>query len=154
MPIPPFDEAGNLPVGIHGATLAEIEARFGYTVRRQRMVAGLNDACRSLKEAGGKQVYLDGSFVSTKSEPGDFDACYEVSDDFDPDLLDPELLDFQPGRKSQRARYGGEFYLAEGVADFDSVTGKAILFVEFYQHDRRTGNDKGIITIDLLQEEL
>ena len=27
--IPPFDERGNLPPGIHQATLDDIEARFG-----------------------------------------------------------------------------------------------------------------------------
>ncbi|MGH9835208.1 MAG: DUF6932 family protein [Blastocatellia bacterium] len=42
--LPEFDEDGDLPVGIHEATLAEIEERFGRSTvsdRRVRLFVGL-----------------------------------------------------------------------------------------------------------------
>jgi hypothetical protein len=35
--IPPFDEAGNLPAGIHPATLDEIDRRFGVQSELRRV---------------------------------------------------------------------------------------------------------------------
>lgn len=151
MPITEFENSGNLPAGVHESDFSEIESRLAYNPKRVRLFEGFRDACRSLKEAGCSRVYLDGSFVSAKPEPGDFDACWEPDDNVDPDLLEPELLDFRNGRKAQKARFGGELFLADGVADFNS-SGRPILFVEFFQRDKITGADKGIIAVDLSKE--
>ena len=43
--------------------------------------------------------------------PGDFDGCWEEAG-IDFDLLDPVLLTFDPGRASQKAKYGGELFPA------------------------------------------
>ena len=43
--------------------------------------------------AGCRRAYVDGSFVTAKEVPGDFDGCWEA-EDVDPDALDPVLLDF------------------------------------------------------------
>ena len=39
-----------------------------------------------LKAAGCRTIYINGSFVTTKAEPGDFDACWD-KDDVDIDYL-------------------------------------------------------------------
>lgn len=141
--IPAFDpKTGNLPKGEHFATWAEIEARFGHTPWRQKLVNGLKRALEALRAAGCKKVYLDGSFVTEKERPGDFDACWEV-EGVNGDLLDEELLDFADGRAAQKAKYGGELFPAESNAD---TTGT--LFRAFFQQDR-DGNPKGVIVIDL-----
>lgn len=68
--IPPFDDAGCLPAGIHPATLAEIESRFGLTseVRRAQM-----DSVRWMVgialRAGVRRIVLNGSFVTDIMEP-------------------------------------------------------------------------------------
>lgn len=153
MPVPEFENFGNLPAGVHESNLVEVESRFAYNAKRVRLLDGFRDACRSLKQAGCSRVYLDGSFVSVKPEPGDFDACWEANNNVDPDLLEPELLDFRNGRKAQKARFGGELFLADEVADFD-LSGKPILFVAFFQRDKITRAVKGIIAVDLNKEQL
>ena len=60
----------------------------------------------SLKDAGCKTVYVDGSFVTGKERPGDFDACWE-EEGVDPTILDPVLLTFDAGRATQKAKYMG-----------------------------------------------
>jgi hypothetical protein len=77
--IPEFDERGNLPPGIHHSTWNEIVTRYATSVRRRELLDGLLDALRSLKGAGCATAYLDGSLVTSKNHPGDFDACWESS---------------------------------------------------------------------------
>ncbi len=78
--IPPFEQAsGNLPLGIHEATWDELVARFGYNQHRQALLAGLKVALQALGTAGCRRVYIDGSFVSAKELPGDFDGCWEAA---------------------------------------------------------------------------
>ena len=79
------------------------------------MLAGLRAALENLRSAGCLTAYVDGSFVSSKSEPGDFDACWEEAG-VDLDRLDPVLLTFDAGRAAQKANYGGEFFPASAVA--------------------------------------
>ena len=90
-------------------------------------------------------MYLNGSFVTAKEEPRDFDVCWEAKG-VDPSLLDPVFFDFSANRKGQKMRFGGELFPAEATADL-AGTG----FLE-YQRDRRTGRPKGILELDL--EEL
>ena len=40
-------------------------------------MAGLRAALESLKSAGCRTVYLNGSFVTSKEAPNDFDACWD-----------------------------------------------------------------------------
>ena len=96
----------------------------------------------SLRKAGCKRVYIDGSFVTRKAEPEDFDGCWEV-DGVDPDKLDPVLLKFANRRAEQKAKYRGELFLADTEADPAGTC-----FIDFFQQDK-DGNAKGIIAIDL-----
>jgi len=141
--IPGFDSAGNLPPGIHSSTWKQIEKRFGFTRRRQMLLHGLYGALRMLKAAGCRLVYLDGSFVTSKLEPGDFDACWGI-DGVDIERLDPVFLDFSNSRARQKQKYGGEFFPAELPED---ATGKT--FLGFFQIDKEAGSAKGILVIDL-----
>ena len=86
-------------------------------------------------------ILLDGSFVTSKLLPNDYDAVWE-SYDVDPDLLDPVLLDYSNGRAAMKAKYGGELFVASLRAQ------ERILFRDFFQIDRN-GVVKGIIEIDL-----
>ena len=144
MPIPDFDVAtGNLPAGIHVATWEEVEAAFGSSARRQRLLAGLLRAMQALRAAGCTRAYIDGSFATAKDAPGDFDACWEAQG-VDPNSLDPVLLDFSNRRAAQKAKYGGELFIANQAA---VPAGTA--FLDFFQRDKSTGDAKGIVAIDL-----
>lgn len=140
--IPPFDRRGNLPPGIHAATWPEFVARFGGTAHRVKLLDRLWGAMASLRDAGCKRLYVDGSFVSAKQVPNDFDGCWEL-EGVDPEKVDPTLLDFEDIRAAQKKTFGGELFIADWRAEPSGTC-----FVEFFQRDR-DGNNKGIIAIDL-----
>jgi hypothetical protein len=73
--IPPFQTNGNLPPGIHDATWTQITTRFGHTPHRLRLLAGLLDAAQALHQAGSQWILVNGSFVTSKIQPNDIDAC-------------------------------------------------------------------------------
>ena len=106
-------------------------------------MAGFRTALANLKSAGCRTVYLDGSFVTTKVIPNDYDACWD-EDGVDPVLLDPVLLTFDEGRAAQKAKYMGELFPASIIANAGGLS-----FLDFFQTDKETGNAKGIIAIDL-----
>ena len=134
---------GDLPPGVHFATWREIEDRLSFNQRRQRLLAGFRRACEELRRAGCRLVYLDGSIVTRKEHPGDFDACWDVQN-VDDDRLDPVFWDFSRGRAAQKQRFLGEFFPAQLPED---ATGKA--FLDFFRMNKFTGKPKGIVAIRL-----
>ena len=136
-----------LPAGIHRATLSEVEVFFGTNPHRRVLFVGLVQALKALRIAGCQRVYLDGSYVTGKPKPNDYDACWE-HEGVDADKLDPVFLDFDNLRANQKAKYGGEFFprCANGVP------GQPIL--DFFQRERYSGEIKGILSIDLTSDLL
>jgi hypothetical protein len=141
--IPPFDERGNLPSGIHKADWIELDGAFGSSLWRVTLLAGLREALVNLHEAGCRTAYIDGSFVTAKEQPGDFDACWD-SAGVNLAVLDRVLLDFSEDRKAQKARFGGELFPADMATE---PAGTHIL--DFFQRDRVSVQPKGIVEIDL-----
>ena len=105
-----------LPPGVHAADMTEVKKHFAYNQWRRQLYDGLQKACVSLVAAGCRSLYLDGSFVSEKPKPGDFDACWEP-DGVDLRLLDPVFLDFTKFHANQKLKFGGEFFPATTKAD-------------------------------------
>jgi hypothetical protein len=103
----------------------------------------LGAAIEALRRAGCRTVYIDGSFVTAKASPGDFDACWDM-EGVHPARLDPVLLTFDAGRRTQKATYGGELFPAQVTADEAGT-----VFLDFFQVDKRTGRSKGIIRLSL-----
>ena len=141
--IPGWLPNGDLPPGVHFATWREIEARLSFNPRRRRMLAGFRQACENLRRAGCRLVYLDGSFVSRKEHPGDFDVCWDIRN-VDDEMLDPVFWNFSQGRAAQKHRFLGEFFPAQLP---EGVTGRA--FMDFFQMNKLTGEPKGIVAIRL-----
>ncbi|WP_354634759.1 DUF6932 family protein [Planktothricoides raciborskii] len=112
--IPEFDENGNLPPGVHFCEWEEFVDRFGTTDLRLRLMRGLQMAMQQLKAAGCRTIYINGSFVTSKSDPGDFDACWD-REDVDIDYLRreaPQLLKYYD-RAGQKAKYKGELFASD-----------------------------------------
>lgn len=137
-----------LPAGIHVATLAEVEARFASNPKRRVQFRGFVAALTDLRGAGCRRAFLDGSFVTAKPRPGDFDACWDPTG-VNPAFLDPVLLTFENNRAAQKAKYHGELFPSTVPADRAGT-----IFVEFFQVDRFTGAPKGIVAIDLAAEPI
>lgn len=140
--IPPFDEEGSLPPGIHQADWQEFENRFGASPYRREILVGLRRALEALRVANCELSYIDGSFVTSKELPGDYDGCWSC-EGVDPEQLDPVLLDFSNGRAAQKAKYFGELFPAEFR---EGASGKT--WLNFFQEDT-DGRPKGIVAIDL-----
>jgi hypothetical protein len=139
--IPAFTPDGLLPPGVHQATWGEVVTRFGTNKHRKRLLKGLELALRHLRIAGCRRAYIDGSFVTQKERPGDYDVCYDPSG-MDPMLLDPVFFDFSANRAGQRAKYLGEFFPAFNPA------AAGYNYFQFFQQDSESGTDKGIVAID------
>lgn len=137
--IPKFDKIGNLLPGKHVATFAEVKTHFGTNSRRLWLLEGLNKLLIELKRAGCTEVWLDGSFVTKKELPGDYDVCYQIRG-VSPDLMDP--LIFSQNRDERKKKYRGDIF----PNTIEDGSGKP--FDEFFQEDR-DGNQKGIILIKL-----
>ena len=132
-----------LPPGLHTADLVEIESAFATNAWRRELFDGLVDASLRLLAAGCATIFLDGSFVTAKPKPGDYDACWDLTGVVRAQL-DPVFLDFGNGRAAQKAAFKGEFFPAQLIS---ADIGKP--FVEFFQVDRFTGKRKGILSISL-----
>jgi hypothetical protein len=104
-PIPLFDERGYLLPGIYETDEAEFNRRFGFNSYRQQLLTGLKAALVSLKQGGCERVYIGGSFITDKAEPGDIDGCFEglfINESaIDPIFLDSDL-------DAQNVKYGVE----------------------------------------------
>ncbi len=132
---------GYLPPGIHVAGLRDVANRFANNSHRARLMAGLLTACRDLSAAGCEELLLNGSFVSDKPFPGDYDAAWETSG-VDAYRLDPVLLDFSNNRAAMKAKYLGDLFPASAL----DATG--VLYRDFFKTDRN-GIEKGIVLINL-----
>ena len=140
--IPAFTAEGLLPPGVHVALWPEVVTRFGRNPQRQRLLRGLKSALDELKIAGCVRVYLNGSFVTAKEDPQDYDLCYEGRG-VDATLLHPVFFDFRGKRAAQKAKYLGELF----PSHFQAAIGYN--FFQFFQQHSLTGAAKGIVAIDL-----
>jgi hypothetical protein len=144
--IPDFGPDQKLPPGVHWATWEELTIRYGTSSWRRKLLRNLKVALLNLKQAGCFTAYLDGSFITGKERPGDFDGCWDTRG-VDPTKLDPlfiDLRDLMDGRRKQKLKYLGELVPATAVEGRSGMT-----YLEFFQTDKATGDRKGIIAIDL-----
>lgn len=132
-----------LPPGIYSVNWLEFTERFGNSPRRKQLLDGLLIALRLLQSAGCGLVFVDGSFVTAKHTPGDYDACWGVKG-VDPDLLNPVFLNFDNGRAAQKERFAGEFFPAELPEGESGQT-----FLDFFQTNKDDGSRKGIVCLNL-----
>jgi hypothetical protein len=81
--LPPFDDQGNLPVGIHPCTIEELEARFGSG--SEERITEMNELFQFLeaaKRAGVRRLMVNGSFVTGKLAPNDVDVVILPGPDY------------------------------------------------------------------------
>ena len=129
--IPPFDDSGWLPPGVHRATLAEIEDRFGHQseLRRVQMESVRWMVDLALR-AGVQRIVLNGSFVTDIMEPNDVDCVLLV----------------EPGRGNRAALRE----LRKGLPFLDIAVARARAFDEYLRSvfaADRAGTRKGMIEV-------
>lgn len=96
MPLPLFNEAGDLPPGIHQAHLSEVVSRFGSDARQRRIVARRLERIYTLAAFTGHlaRFVIFGSFITDKPQPNDVDVFLLMEDTFDVSRVsgEPRLL--------------------------------------------------------------
>jgi hypothetical protein len=126
--------------------MAEIEARFATSDHRVWLFHGIAQVVEALRWAGCRMMYLNGSYITAKDHPADFDGCWEPGG-VDGSKLDPVLLDFTNGRAAQKQKYRGEMFICS------LANGAVGTFLEFIQVEKHTGATKGIVAVRLDMNE-
>jgi hypothetical protein len=143
MPLPEMTDTGELPLGVHRASMEETLARFG-TGHPQRITVGerlsrIYDLAASTGHLARFIVY--GSFVTNKTEPNDVDLFLVMDDDFDGNQLETEpalLFD----HAAADAHFGASVFWVRRTTAF----GGEQAMVEYWQA-KRGGGQRGIIEI-------
>ena len=140
--IPEFDSSGLLPPGLHNASFGEIRAVLGFTKRRKRLIDGLERFVRVWNESGFLEYcVIDGSFATSKPEPGDIDALL---------IPKPESL-YSRGFSylAMTHSYDREFTKSEFDCEAFFTTGEGDLeeWMDFFATDRR-GRRRGLIKLE------
>jgi predicted nucleotidyltransferase len=80
MPLPNFNSEGDMPVGVHAATMEEIVARLGTgTAPRQNVTARLQRIYHLARATGKLERFvIFGSYVTDKPDPNDVDVILIV----------------------------------------------------------------------------
>jgi hypothetical protein len=80
-----FNEAGDLPIGIHEGTLADVIKHFGKGSLGREMVARRLERIYRFAVSTGQlsRFIIFGSFVTAKHEPNDVDIFMLMEDTFD-----------------------------------------------------------------------
>jgi hypothetical protein len=130
--IPPFNELGFLPPGIHLATLEEIDVRFGHASELRRVqMESVRWLIQLARRVGVQRIVLNGSFVTDIIEPNDVDCVLLVAPGGPADALADEELN------------AGLPFLdiaLVGQVDFDRFVGKIFAAGRF-------GEAKGMIEV-------
>ncbi len=108
MALPEFNSQGDLPEGLHQATLAEVLERFGPGSEARREATAVLQRIHQLVTATGKldRFVIFGSYITAKAEPQDVDVVLVMKDDFSLAACDEEtrmLFDHQRAEAEVRA---------------------------------------------------
>lgn len=95
-----------------------------------------------LRNAGCSVLFVDGSFVSDKKLPGDWDGCF-CTTGLDWSKADPLLADVLANRAAIQKKYRADLFPADCRERDSGVT-----FLEFFQKDDE-GRPKGIVALEL-----
>ena len=143
MPLPSFNEVGDLPPGIHPVSLSEAARRFGIGTARRSVLARRLERMYTLAVSTGHLVrfVVFGSFITGKPEPNDVDVFLLMEDTFDVSILTGELaLLFQHG--TAQDYFGSSVFWLRRAA----VVGDEEIAVNHWQV-KRDGTTRGLVEI-------
>ena len=140
-----YQDNGNLIKGSHPVTWEEFVMEFGYNARRMDLIHGLEQLICDLADCGCTAIYIDGSFVTKKRNPADFDACWKHNEaDVDLHKLKTKYPEIFTGSISaQKLIYKGEVRNAFDFADYDDC------YLHYFQKDKGDKSPKGIIQLNI-----
>jgi hypothetical protein len=144
MPLPEFDSHGDLPIGVHRASLDEVLARFGHDTPQRQLVTVRLLRVHELASGTGKleRFIIFGSYVTAKPDPNDVDIILVMRDDFQEQDYTDEVLPVLDHLRSQRELGASVFWTRPGAVLLETVDE----FVAYWQVTRELGR-RGIIEV-------
>ena len=144
MSIPAFDSRGDLPVGVHPATLTEVVARFGRGTPQRELVTARLVHIYELAYSTGKllRFVVFGSYVTEKPEPNDVDIILIMGDDFREEDYTKDILPVFNHLRAQAELGASIFWTRLGAGLLETVD-------EFIAHwqTTREQTSRGIIEV-------
>lgn len=144
MPLPPFNDMGDLPPGVYRATLDVVVERFGAVEgKRGLCTQRLQHICLLAQRTGHLQrLILFGSYVTAKQEPNDVDVMLVMEDSFRLEACPTEAQGLFDHAVAQ-ARYGASiFWVRPALLFHESIED----FVAYWQ-TKRDGSKRGIVEV-------
>ena len=140
---PAFDNSGDLPIGIYQATLTEILQHFGTGTRQRELVGQRLERIFMLAHSTGKvaRFIVFGSFVTTKSVPGDVDIFLLMEDSFNADEVYGEISLIFDHQEAQNILGASVFWIRKLAA-----IGGEQEAVEYWQI-KRDNTRRGIVEV-------
>ena len=144
MPLPNLNDAGELPIGIHQATIDEVIAQFGSgTLQREIVTARLQRIYQIAKDTGNlQQLIIFGSYITAKPEPNDVDVVIILSDDFDLTVCSEEVKRLLDHQQAENEFGASIFWIRPSLLLFETLDE----FIESWQI-KRDGTRRGIIEV-------
>jgi len=143
IPIPALNSNGDLPEGIHEATLGEVGDVFGASNRERVLLFQRLERIHNIAARTGHlaRFVVYGSFVTGKPAPNDVDVFIIFDDTFDASTCDAEAL-LLLNHATADSHFGASVFWLRRPAAF----GGEQATIEFWQ-TKRDGGKQGIIEI-------
>jgi hypothetical protein len=141
--LPAFNQDGDLPPGVHRATLAEVLKRFAGGPVQRRLVGDRLKRLYQLALSTGQlaRFVVFGSFATAKLEPNDVDIVMLMDDAFDlASMSGDAALVFQ--HMEANTRFGASVFWTRR----SGAIGGEEAMIEYWQV-RREGGQRGIVEI-------
>ena len=139
--IPDFYDGYFLPDGDHDATWVDVQRRFGAGTTRSRLCEHMSKLILLARGCDFKEVYLFGSFISGKPDPGDIDLLWVYRADKYDSLSEScrELLNYA----TMKSRLGWDLWCC---SDDPAVVSDLL---SGWRKNKTKDKARGIIRIDL-----
>ena len=143
MSLPALEADGDLPIGVHPATLSEVMQRFGEVNPKRRVVAArLQRVCRlAWSTAQVARLIVFGSFITAKSVPNDIDIFLLMENSFDVSQTSGEVsLVFD--HTAAQSHFGASVFWLRRMAALEGEDAA----VEYWQI-KRDGGFRGVVDV-------
>lgn len=144
MPLPEFNEAGDLPRGVHPATLVEVLLKFAESSPQRRNVGVRLKRVYELAVSTGavSRFIIFGSFVSNNPHPNDVDVFLVMSNAFDLEAVTGETrLVFDHGMA--QAHFGASIFWLREISALPNIEASIAGW-----EVKRDGSVRGLVEID------
>jgi len=143
VPLPAITETGDLPQGVHRASLEEVLNQFGEATVQRRLVGMRLRRIYELAVTTGhvKRFIVFGSFVTGKREPNDVDVFLVMNDAFDLNQVTREArLVFD--HPAAQAHFGASIFWLRRLAALPNEEEAVVSWQR-----KRDGTRRGIVEI-------